>query len=671
MSFINIFARKMVKKTMISAVFIALLAPVLGVLSVPVAAHILDTAKPASPSTAAINRAVIDRLPLSDPTDLKNAQKGLIAELSEDIFAPNGRRILDLDSYDFMGDIAPANAPVSVNPSLWRHGQNARVSGLFKVRDGIYQLRGYDIAVMTFIKGDTGWIVIDPLMVKETAVAGLKLFREHVSEDKIKAVIYTHSHQDHFSGVMAVLDEAGDGADDIRIIAPDGFSKETIAEHILAGNHMNRRIWYQGGAGLPNDPLHRMGIGLSQNVGFGTMDLVLPTYEIKSGGETLELDGVTFVFLDANETEATAELVFYLPDYELLHSSEVVTEVQHNVLTPRGAVVRDTLRWSETIDEMLAKFGEADIMTASHHWPVWGSDAVREKLRNQRNLYRYLHDQTLRLANHGMTMHEISDAIQEPQLMQRDFATRPYYGDFRQNSRAVYQRYFGWWDGVPANLHPHAPEVESAKYVAALGGTDKTLALGLAANAQGDYRFSAKLLNHLVFAEPDNNDGRKALADAYEQLGFQQESGIFRAYYLQAAQDLRRSREDKRILPKNGGVKAHDTLPTGFYGNWLASRFNPSKFAALKTDRIVLEINLQDRGQILSLDMDADVLFPRLGKMRGTDVRIKTSMKMLDDFLSGKVAVEDVTRRRKNQNALLILRDSLDNFVPGFNVVEP
>ena len=426
--------------------------------------------KAATSYTALLNQQVAHDLPIDQKRDIDDASRNLIAQLpTTRIYREDGGLAVDIAEYDFMDGERAA----SVHPSLWSHGHLNRKAGLFGVTQGVYQFRGYDASVMTYVRGKRGWIVIDASMSPAPARASLELVDRYLEKLPITAIIFTHSHRDHFGGVAGILPRA---IKNVPIIAPEAFARETAAEHSLAGPHMNERSAYQGGIFIKPGGRGRMGAGLTQSFAIGPMSYAAPTYELREHSETLRLDGVEIVFVDASGTEATSEFVMYLPKYKALHMAEVLTGTQHNVLTPRGAIVRDTLLWSKVIDEMLVRFGDdAEIIMASHHWPSWGNGNVIRKLKNHRNVYRYLHDQVLRRANKGMTMHEIANHVPEPDVMKTDITTRGHYGDYKHNLRAVYQRYFGWWDGVPANLDPYGAEQESARYVEAIGGVGRTL----------------------------------------------------------------------------------------------------------------------------------------------------------------------------------------------------
>lgn len=567
----------------------------------------------ASEATRTAQAELAARLPLDDPRDEANATRGKLAEIPGGLITgTDGKLIWDRRPYAFLEARA---APDTVNPSLWRQARLNAVHGLFEVvPDNIWQLRGYDLSVMTVIRGKTGWIVVDPLLSEEAAAAAWKLFADTVEAKEgkrpIRAVLFSHSHSDHFGGVGGIVTPEQVARDKIRIIAPHGFSEEATSENVLAGAAMGRRALYMFGAILPPGPTGQVDTGLGPKLSSGTIGYMEPTETVGARGGTLTIDGLAFDFLDAGGTEAPSEFVFYIPAYKALHTTEVVTHNLHNILTLRGAQVRDALRWSKVIDAMLLKWGgTAEIALASHHWPTWGADEVRALLANQRDAYRYVHDRTLFLANRGATLHELADATTEAPVQASDFSTRGYYGTLNHGMKAVYQRYFGWWDGNPANFNPLPPEQSAPKYVALAGGTDKLLAAGRAAIAAGEYRWAAELLNKLVFAEPDNRAARGALASAYDQLGYQAESGAWRNYYLAAAASLRGTTVE--AATSNGQSRSFvSAIPTAVFFDALAARFDAAKGAALKG---TFQFVLPDSKESVAVVVGGGVEFPRYG----------------------------------------------------------
>ena len=560
----------------------------------------------ATEATAAANREVAARLPLDDQGDVEDAARGLIAQIeAEAILDADGNVVWSIPQFDFI----EGEAPATVNPSLWRQSGLAAQHGLFEVADGIWQVRGYDLSVMSIIEGETGWIIVDPLTVKETSAAALKLVNETLGERPVTGVLYTHSHADHFAGARGVISEEEIAAREVPVLAPAGFTESAVAENLLAGNLMQRRAVLMFGNTIPRSEAAVVGTGLGPGLPNGTSGLVLPTEEIGGWGTERVIDGVTFEFMDAGGTEAPAEFMFYLPEKKALCTAEVATATFHNVLTPRGAKVRDALKWSRVIDRVLADYGaEADFVFASHHWPTWGQENVAGFLRNQRDVYRYVHDQTLRRANAGATMTEAAETIPEPHFSSEDFSTRGYYGTLNHNAKAVYQHYYGWWSGVPADYHA-LPRAETAtRYVDAMGGLDAVLNRGIGAFEAGDYRWAAELFNQAVFAAPEDERAKDWLAAAYEQLGFQAESGAWRSYYLTAASELRNGVPNAGA-PNLGNADFLKAVPTVDLFDALAARYNPDK---LTRDPFTLVFDFPDTGEVVSVEVGRDVVVPRL-----------------------------------------------------------
>lgn len=494
--------------------------------------------KDATEATRRFNAAFAKSLPRDTRQDFEDADRGFIGTIpNARVEAAGGRVVWDMSPFAFEADGQPA--PETVNPSLWRQAQLNTRHGLFEVTPGIYQVRGFDISNVTFIEGKTGYIVVDPLTSAEPAAAALKLMRQHRGDKPVTAVIYTHSHVDHYGGVRGVLSD-----DDIRrglkIIAPEGFLEAAVSENILAGNAMGRRATYMFGALLPRGPRGHVDSGLGKATSQGAVSLVPPTESITATGARHTIDGVDIVYQLTPDTEAPAEMNFYFPQFKALCMAENCTCHLHNLYTPRGAQVRDAKGWSRYIGEAIDLFAtDAEVEFASHHWPRWGSDRIVAFLTKQRDLYKFIHDQTLRLANHGLTPIEIGETLRLPPSLEAEWHTRSYYGTLNHNAKAVYQRYLGWFDGNPARLYPHPPVEAAKRYVALAGGADALLAKARTAFDAGDYRWVAELVNHLVFADPDNIDARSLQADALEQLGYQAESGPWRAIFLTGAQELR------------------------------------------------------------------------------------------------------------------------------------
>ncbi|MSX78024.1 MAG: MBL fold metallo-hydrolase, partial [Actinobacteria bacterium] len=447
-----------------------------------------------------------------------------------------GRQASDIGRYDFL----QGDAPDTVHPNLWRHAKLNVNHGLFEVTEGVWQVRGYDISNITFIKSNTGWIVVDPLTVEATARASYELITKHLGHRPVVAVIYTHSHGDHFGGVLGVTSQADVDAGKCQVIAPVGFLHEVVGENVIAGPAMGRRALYQFGPLLPPGPRGHVDCGLGNSIPIGPNTLIAPNRDITFTGEEMVIDGVRVVYQLTPETEAPAEMNFFFPDFDALCMAENCSHTMHNLIPIRGALVRNSLRWSKYINEAIELFGaKTKILFTSHNWPRWGQEDAIEFLGLQRDLYKWMHDQTMRLANKGLVPTEIASTLKLPDDFLAQEHTHGYYGDLVHNSKAVYQRYLSWYDGNPANLNKLPPVDAGERYVALAGGADKVIVAGREALAKGDYRWGAELVNHLVFADPSNTEARALQADLLEQLGYQSESSTFRNAYLMGAQELR------------------------------------------------------------------------------------------------------------------------------------
>ena len=628
----------------------------------------------ATEATKAANAKVAAGLPIADQTDFENARRGLLAQIEGDqILNEDGSVAWDSRQFDFIEGAAPD----TVNPSLWRQGKLNSIHGLFEVVAGMYQIRGYDLAQMTLIAGKTGWIIVDPLTTPAPSRAGLALANKTLGDRPVVAVIFTHSHGDHFGGIAGVASPEDIKAGKIQVIAPHGFLAESVGESVIAGTAMNRRVQYQFGTALPVGTTGHVGGGLGQKLSSGDIALVPPTRSISKDGETLTIDGISFDFMDAGETEAPAEMIFYMPQFKALHTAEVATRTFHNVLTPRGALVRDTLKWSKVIDAMLARYGDkSDVMLASHHWPTWGANNVQTALRNQRGIYRYVHDQTMRQANQGATMDEIAENIGEPDFAKTDFGVRDYYGTLNHNSKAVYQRYFGWWDAVPAHYHELPPVEASKKYVEAMGGPGRALAIGEKAFNEGDYRWAATVFNHLVFADPADDAAKKWLASTYEQLGFQAEAGTWRNIYLVGARELREGNKTKNSI-SSASAKVLNGIPAVDLFDAMATRFNPAK---MRGEGGILRFWFPDRKEAVSIDLGKSVMFPRKEDYaitgEGSDTQITISRALFTRLLMREATAPELIANKKmiisgNTALMAAMFGALDEVNPQFDIVTP
>ncbi len=483
------------------------------------------------------HRELLSRWPFDDTRDVEDARRGFLARMDPCVVHDAaGNVVWDNDSYDFVTGAAPE----SVNPSLWRQSVLVSMQGLFEVVEGIYQVRGLDLSNVTFVEGDTGVIVIDPLISTETAAAALALYREHRGDRPVTGVIYTHSHVDHFGGVKGVTTQEDVDAGRVPVLAPEGLVEHAVAENVYAGTAMSRRAGYMYGAALERGPRGQVGAGLGQTTSTGTVTLIRPTVDITTTGQVETVDGVRIEFQMAPGTEAPSEMHFFFPSYDALCMAENATHNLHNLLTLRGALVRDPNVWAKYLTEAIDLFaGRADVAFASHHWPTWGRENIAGFLSTQRDLYAYLHDQTLRMLNQGMTGAEIAEAMVLPPALENAWSTHGYYGSVSHNVKAIYQRYLGWFDGNPAHLWQHPPVEQARRYVEYMGGSDAVVEKARASFDAGDYRWVAEVLGHVVFADQGHAGARELLADTYEQLGYGSENGTWRNFYLSGATELR------------------------------------------------------------------------------------------------------------------------------------
>ena len=570
------------------------------------------------------------------------------------------------------------DAPDTVNPHLWRHATLNAHHGLFEVAKGVWQVRGYDISNITFIQGDKGWVVIDPLTSDFTARASLELINKHVGERPVTGVIYTHSHADHFGGVLGVTTRADVDAGNCVVVAPEGFLYEAIAENVIAGPAMGRRATYQFGPLLPASPEGHIDSGLGNSVPTAAPSLVAPTHDITFTGEQMIIDGVRIVFQMTPETEAPAEMNFFFPDFGWLCMAENCSHTMHNLVPIRGAQVRNALSWSKYINESIELFGaDTKILFTSHNWPRWGTNDVREFLILQRDLYRWIHDQTMRCANRGMTPLEIAEFLEMPDEFLANEHTRGFYGDLVHNSKAVYQRYLSWYDGNPANLNKLQPTDAGKRYVDLAGGMDALLTSAQKSFDAGDYRWVAELVNHAVFADPTNVKARELQADTLEQLGYQAESATFRNAYLMGAQELRQGPPP----PVEVGARARGmtrAMTIGQVFDTLAVRLMQEQVGGLAT---TINWNFTDMAgtpdQSWVLALSNRTLVSTQGRhdaAADATVRIKRET-LIDVITQATTFIQEMTDGAitvdGDAGALLNIFGNLEKFVTGFAIVEP
>lgn len=598
------------------------------------------TQKPPTAVIESAHRAHFSDLPFGDTADFDDADRGFLAALSPCVItAADGRVVWDNDAYAFLhGD-----APTSVHPSLWRQSQLCAKQGLYEVVEGIYQVRGFDLSNISFIEGDSGVIVIDPLISTETAAAALALYRAHRGDRPVVAVIYTHSHVDHFGGVLGVTTQADVDAGKVAVIAPEHFTDHAVQENVYAGTAMARRATYMYGTSLPIGVQGQVGCGLGQRTSTGEVALIVPTVDIKHTGETHTVDGVEIEFQIAPGTEAPAEMHFYFPRYRALCMAENATHNLHNLLTLRGALVRDPHVWAGYLTEAIDTFaGRTDVVFASHHWPTWGHDRIVDYLSVQRDLYAYLHDQTLRMLNQGFTGVEIAEQFQLPPALHKAWHTHGYYGSVSHNVKAVYQRYMGWFDGNPGRLWPHPPDAIGPRYVAAMGGTDRVVELAKEAFDSGDFRWAATLLDHVIFTDENHRGARELYADTLEQLAYGAENAVWRNFFLSGATELRDG---------NFGTATQSTSPT------LLAQLTPEQVF----DSLALNVNAP---RAWDLDIAVDVVFLDAG----TNYRLTLRNGVL---VHRKVPADEATAHAtvKLANKLRLLAFAAgDNDSPGLKI---
>jgi len=623
--------------------------------------------KDATQITAEGNAAVLQRLPFNDRKDYEEASRGFIAAIpGGEIKLPNGRDAWNLNSYDFLKG---QKAPATVNPSLWRMAQLNMNNGLFKVVDRIYQLRGFDLSNITIIEGDTGVIVIDPLITKETAKVAMDLYFANRPKKPVVAVIYTHSHIDHYGGVKGVVSEEDVKSGKTKIYAPEGFLREAVSENVYAGNAMTRRAQYQYGALLPRSPKGQLDAGLGKTTSFGEPTLIQPTDSIKTTGETKTIDGVEFVFLMASDTEAPAEMLFYLPQFKAMAAAEDLTHTLHNLYTLRGAKVRDAVAWWKAINNIIDMFGDkTEVVFSQHHWPKWGNAEIVEYMKKQRDQFKYIHDQTLHLANQGYTMNEIAEMIKLPESLAKEWYNRGYYGSLNHDSKAVYQRYLGYYDSNPAHLYPLPPVEAGKKYVEFMGGADAVIAKAKTEFAKGEYRFVAEVLSHVVMADPSNQVARNLEADALEQLGYQTENSTWRNEFLQGASELRNGPPKTTTFTASPDVGA---LTGDMIFDFLGISLNGPKAAGKAS---TFNFKLTGEGDY-AVSLENGVLVYSSGKqLEKADVTLEIPKKLLVAILFRVTTLQKEIEAghahlQGNQAKLVELFGLFDSFSPNFNIV--
>jgi alkyl sulfatase BDS1-like metallo-beta-lactamase superfamily hydrolase len=628
--------------------------------------------KAASAKTQQIHKAILTQLAFDNRDDYSLAKKGFIAQFPGlSIKNKDGQVVWSLRSYDFLSS---SEAPFTVNPSLWRQAQINMNSGLYKVTDSIYQIRGFDLSNMDIIEGKTGIIVIDPLLSKETAKTALELYYQHRPKKPVIAVIYTHSHADHFGGVLGVTSEKEVASGKVKILAPEGFLENAVSENIYVGNAMNRRAMYMYGATLAPGEKGQVDAGLGKTLSSGAITLIPPTDIIKKTGTQKRIDGVEIIFQMAPNTEAPAEMILYFPQFKALCMAEDANHTMHNLYTLRGAKIRDAVAWWKALNESLELFGDqTQVIFFQHTWPVWGQANLISMLRKQRDLYKFIHDQTLNLMNKGYTATELENHLILPVNLANEWFNRGYYGSVSQNAKAIYQYYLGWYDSNPAHLDP-LPTIEaSRKYVAYMGGAAAILAKAQEDYQNGNYRWVAQVVNHVVFADAHNQKARQLEADALEQLAYQTENATWRNEYLMGAFELRHEKP-------SAGIKGPVTpevlkaIPIAMVLDYMGIRINANK-ALNKT--ISINLNFTDKKKRYGLMLENSVLIYTPGKkIAFADATVQLSGNTLNEILLKQKTIDQAIADHSLQitgdkRKLVELLELLDDFPPMFNIITP
>ncbi|WP_024577766.1 MULTISPECIES: alkyl sulfatase dimerization domain-containing protein [unclassified Afipia] len=631
----------------------------------------LAQSKDAEPASRAVNDTFLKTLPFNDRADFEDAKRGFIATLPDGIVPGLGDKpAFNTKQYDFLKS---DQVPATVNPSLWRQAQLNAINGLFKVTERVYQVRGLDIANMTIIEGDSGLILIDPLLSNETAKAALDLYLKNRPAKPVAAVIYTHSHADHFGGAKGVITEEDAKTGKVKVIAPDGFMEHAVAENVIAGNAMSRRAQYQFGSALPVGDRAQIDTGLGKALARGSISLIPPNDVIKQAYETRKVDGVEIEFHLVPGSEAPSEMIMYFPQFKLLNMAEDATHNMHNLYTIRGAEIRDGRLWSRYINDAIDRYGDkTDAVIAQHHWPMWGNERIVAFLKKQRDLYKFIHDQTVRLLNHGLTPTEVAEQLKLPPSLANDWAARGYYGTLSHNAKAVYQFYLGWYDANPADLNPLPRAEEARKQVEYMGGAEATIKRAREDYKAGQYRWVASVMSKVVFADPANRDARELGADALEQLGYQSEAATWRNAYLLGALELRGGVGPQPPALVNAELLKGISIDLAF--DFLGVRLNATK-AEGKT--IVINWTFTDLDQTYVMNLENSALTHTAGKLSDkADASVTLTRAALDaitlkqrTFL-GSILTGDVSVGG-NPLKLRELFGMLDEFSTGFEVVEP
>lgn len=628
--------------------------------------------KDATAITKKLNAEYLQQLDFANKQDYADASRGFIAALPGGaVKAENGAVVWDLNKYDFLKAI---NAPDTVNPSLWRQAQINMNNGLFKVVDHIYQIRGFDMSNMTIIEGDTGIIIIDPLISKETAKAGLDLYYANRPKKPVVAVIYSHSHADHFGGVKGVITQIDVDKGKVKVIAPQGFLEEAVSENVYAGNAMSRRSQYQYGYFLPADPRGQVDAGLGKSASLGETTLIEPTVIISKTGEMLTIDGVEMEFQMAPSTEAPAEMLIYFPQFKALCAAEDLTHTLHNLYTLRGAQIRDANKWWKTINEAIDRYGDkVEVIFAQHHWPKWENANIVPYMQKQRNIFKYIHDQALRLMNQGYTPIELAEIIKVPDPVAKEWYNRGYYGSVNHNAKGVYQKYLGWYDSNPTNLYPLPPVEAAKKYVQYMGGADKVMKLAREDFAKGNYRWIVQPLEWVVFADPSNKAAKELQADAFEQMGYQQENPTWRNEFLMAAYELRNGVSKKDFSSASADVVL--AMTPEMLLDFMGLRLNGPKAEGKKSTFNITFKGTPEHKYAVTLE-DGVLVYSPDKQAANVDAAVIWDKKALVAVLFGLSSIDKEVKAGTisidgNTDKVTELFTLQDNFTPSFDIVTP
>jgi len=585
-------------------------------------------------ATRQANTKVLATYDLSDPVSHADATRGFIAAPEGQILDVDGNVVWDFDDFDFV----QGECPDTVNPSLWRQALLNNHIGLFEVTKGIWQLRGFDLGNITLIQGDTGLIVVDSLTAKETAAAAMAFARQHLGDQPVSAVIFTHSHLDHFGGALGVISADEAEARGVPIVAPSGFMDEAMSENLMVGVAMTRRARYMYGLDLERSATGLVDNGLGKAGAIGRIGILPPTVLVETTPQEMLLDGVRFVFQNVPGSEAPAELTFTLPDHRAYCGAEMLSHTMHNLYTLRGAKVRDARLWASYIDEALVHAADVEVFFAQHHWPVWGNERIADFITKQRDVYRYIHDQTVRNMNAGLTAPVIAESLSLPSTLDSFLSVHGYYGTVRHNVKAVYQHYLGWFDAHPANLDPHPPVEAARRYVELAGGVDNAINVAQKAYDEADYRWAAELLKHVVFAAPKNEEARELLAGSFEQLGYIAESAVWRNFYLTGAHELRNGAPTTGITRETMMDMLQHTPIENFLDAMTANLDGP------KADGLTLSVNLDfsDVGVSHHLWIENAVLHHRPGKSDAADATLVLTKPFFLRMVTGQAGAKDL-----------------------------